>query len=681
MKSIRLKLLLAFTAIVLALNVGVGFFTISAVSKQQIRDTHSHLKDMAVQEAKYVKSLIDQDLSYVGVLAQNPIITNPEVSLDAQIAFFEKEAERAGFVQFGYADRNGKAIILNSTRASNDISDREFFKTALGGTPASSDVLFSNLDDQPVIVFASPVYRNGQISGVLYGRKDGLMLCDIVRKLQYKETGYAYMINNIGNTVGHRNEELVLIQDNDIENMKTDPALVGLGELTKQMTSGNVSSGEYTYNGVTKIAGYSPIEGSPWIVIFGVEKAEILRDVNKLANLLIAIVVTALLIGIALMFVISTGIARPIKRVTQAAKEIADGNFDVTLQVTSKDEIGQLAQAFNLTLDRLVNYRDYINEMSASLAQIAQGDLRVSLKMEYVGQFRKLKDSLEALTESLSSTLSQIQNASDQVKVGADQVASGAQAMSQGATEQASSIQQLSASIAEVTEQVKQNADNAKEVRLKAEEAGKELKESDAQMQDMIAAMAQITEKASEISKIIKIIDDIAFQTNILALNAAVEAARAGAAGKGFAVVADEVRNLAAKSAEAARNTSDLIEQTIDSVNSGSSIADRTAQSLTKSAEQTMATVSLIDRITDASQDQATAIVQINQGVEQISTVVQTNAATVEESAAASEELSGQADLLRELVSEFTLSDSGANRLSYDYDSDIEMDMLPPSKY
>lgn len=662
MKSIKLKLLLAFTTIILVINIGVGAFTINAVSKQQIQDTHDHLIDMAVQEAKYIKSIIDTNLSYIGVLAQNPIISNPDTPLDTQVNFFETEAKRMGFVLFGYADRSGQSIALNSSKAIANIGDRDFFKQAIGGSTASSDLIFSSLDNQPTIIFAAPVYRNGQIEGVLYARKDGLMLTDIVSGLKYKNTGYAYMINNIGNTVAHRNPDLVLAQDNDIENMRKDPALTGLGELTKEMITGVTSSGEYTYNGVTKIAGYAPIDDTPWTVIFGIEKNEILSSVNQLRNIMIAIIVIALLVGIGLMLAISTGIARPIRKVTQAATEIADGNFDVTLSVNSKDEIGQLAVAFNRTLERLVNYRDYIDEISSSLAQIAQGDLRVSLKMEYIGQFQKLRDSLESLTESLSYTISQIQNASDQVKIGAEQVSNGAQAMSQGATEQASSIQQLSASISEVTEQVKQNAENAKQMRVKAEEAGKELGESDSQMRDMINAMHQITNKASEISKIIKIIDDIAFQTNILALNAAVEAARAGAAGKGFAVVADEVRNLAAKSAEAARNTSNLIEQTIDSVNSGSSIADRTAQSLTKSAKQTMETVSLIDRITDASQDQATAIVQINQGVEQISMVVQTNAATVEESAAASEELSGQADLLRELIAGFTLNESSADR-------------------
>ena len=236
-----------------------------------------------------------------------------------------------------------------------------------------------------------------------------------------------------------------------------------------------------------------------------------------------------------------------------------------------------------------------------------------------------------------------------------DEIRIAAQALSQGATEQASSIEELSASITEITDQINKNAENAKQANDSAEHAGREIMNSNEQMRSMVEAMDEITVKSSEISKIIKVIDDIAFQTNILALNAAVEAARAGAAGKGFAVVADEVRNLASKSAEAAKGTTVLIEESIAAVQSGSEIARRTAEMLDESANVTRQAVSLIEKITEASIMQAESAAQINVGVEQISSVVQTNSATSEESAAASEELSGQAELLKSLVGKFRL--------------------------
>ena len=438
------------------------------------------------------------------------------------------------------------------------------------------------------------------------------------------------------------------------------------GQAYKEISNGKDYFGEADILGSKYMTGYVPIYDSNKQIIGIYFVGVPIESVNSILNegmvstvrAVVLLTVFILIIAAIITYFVSNGIAKPIKKVTTVAQQIADGNFDVELSVNSKDEVGQLAKAFNLTIERLINYQGYIDEISETLLSVSNGDLTVTAKREYVGQFKKLKDNMQALLTNLNSTLLQINESAAQVDRGAEQVANGAQALSQGATEQASSIEELSASITEVTEQIRKSADNAKSAHDKAEFAEKELHSSNGQMKDMITAMDQITLKSSEISKIIKIIDDIAFQTNILALNAAVEAARAGAAGKGFAVVADEVRNLAGKSAEAAKSTTVLIGETIEAVENGSQIANRTADSLNKSAKVIIDAVSLIDEIARSSQEQATAIVQINQGIEQISSVVQTNAATAEESAAASEELSGQSNMLKELISEFKLRDT-----------------------
>lgn len=435
------------------------------------------------------------------------------------------------------------------------------------------------------------------------------------------------------------------------------------GEAYQALLQGNTFFGETDILGTKYMTNYCPIlDGNnqmigAYFVGVPVETVQSILNEGLLSTIKIVVLLTVIvLLGIAIITLfISNGFAKPIKKLTSAAQQIADGNFDVALTVNSKDEIGQLAQDFRLTIDRLENYQGYIDEVAEALHNISLGNLKIELHKEYTGQFQTLKNSMQDLIGNLSETMLQINQSADQVDSGAEQVANAAQALSQGATEQASSIEELSSAITEVADQIKKNASNTTTAQNKAEFAGKEMDVSNGQMTQMMAAMEQISLKSSEISKIIKIIEDIAFQTNILALNAAIEAARAGAAGKGFAVVADEVRDLAGKSAEAAKNTTDLIEHSIDAVKNGSQIAENTANSLDISASATREAITLIEQIAHASQEQATAMIQINQGIEQISSVVQTNAATAEEGAAASQELSGQSNMLKDLISKFTV--------------------------
>lgn len=365
--------------------------------------------------------------------------------------------------------------------------------------------------------------------------------------------------------------------------------------------------------------------------------------------------ILVLVITAAIGYILAISIARPIKKITDAAQEIAEGNFDVQLSIQSQDEVGQLAQSFNLTVKRLENYQGYIDELSHALMCISKGDLTVELQREYVGQFKKLKENMESFLQSINTTFLEINQSADQVSSGSEQVASGAQLLSQGATEQASSIEELSATIQDITNQIKHNEQNVQSANQLVEETGNEILYGNTKMKEMIVAMQDISETSNEISKIIKTIDDIAFQTNILALNAAVEAARAGSAGKGFAVVADEVRNLAQKSAEAAKNTTTLIETAIQAVNKGVDIADDTAHSLDIVVQKSKEIIEKIEGVSHASLQQAEGASQITIGVEQISAVVQTNSATAEESAAASEELSGQAQVMKEMINRFQL--------------------------
>ena len=371
-----------------------------------------------------------------------------------------------------------------------------------------------------------------------------------------------------------------------------------------------------------------------------------------------AVIILLVAAGVLCSVYVVRSITSPVKEIDQVAKNIAAGNLDEEIRYSSRDELGTLAVNFNSTVSRLRDYVNYIDEISKVLDQVAEGNLVFQLTYDYAGEFAKVKTALTNISDSLNNTMAQISQSSDQVASGSEQVSDGAQALSQGATEQASSIEELAATVNEISSQVKQNADNAQNASDRANEVGNEAAESNRRMQDMLSAMGEISERSSEIGKIIK---TIAFQTNILALNAAVEAARAGEAGKGFAVVADEVRNLASKSAEASKNTAALIESSLKAVENGTKIADETAMSLNEVVTGVQDVTGTINEISSASEAQARSISQVTQGIDQISSVIQTNSATAEESAAASEELSGQAQILKNLVSQFRLKTTGGS--------------------
>ena len=362
--------------------------------------------------------------------------------------------------------------------------------------------------------------------------------------------------------------------------------------------------------------------------------------------------------------------AEQVDKLVVNLEKLAAGVLSCDMAVDEPDQdTEELYGVFNSISENLhlsVNtIKGYIDEISYTLSEVSGGNLVVEITSDYQGDFIALKDSINAIVESLNSILIDINTAAEQVASGTTQVSDGNQEISQGATEQASSIEELSSSITQMAEQIRQNATNATtstELAIKSKDAANDGNEK---MKGMLKSMEEINESSSNISKIIKVIDDIAFQTNILALNAAVEAARAGAHGKGFAVVAEEVRNLAARSANAANETTTLIEGSIKKVEAGTQIANETAGALSSIVSGAEESAELLKGIAVASNEQATGIAQINKGIEQLSQVVQTNSATAEEGAAASEELSSQAELLKSMIAKFTLkTDKGVKTIS-----------------
>ncbi len=373
---------------------------------------------------------------------------------------------------------------------------------------------------------------------------------------------------------------------------------------------------------------------------------------NYLVFSAILIVVSILVIVIYAYFVIRT-IRVSVSQLSTAAKDIALGKVDIKLIKHNNDEFGGLVDEYTKVIENIKYQADIAEEVS-------NGNLTVQVTPKSTDDL--LGNSLKKLVDDNLHAMININDAASQVTVGASQVADASQSLAQGSTEQASAIQQITASIDEIADKTRQNAEQANSAAELVVQAISDVKMGNKQMQDMMEAMKDINKSSESISKIIKVIDDIAFQTNILALNAAVEAARAGEAGKGFAVVAEEVRSLAAKSAAAAAETAELIEDSIVKVGAGSKIADDTAKALDIITDVVEKSEVIINGIAESSNYQTTAVVQIEQAISQVSQVVQTNSATSEECAAASEELSNQATRMRDLLSIYnTGSDSGAS--------------------
>ena len=517
------------------------------------------------------------------------------------------------------------------------------------GAYVSSPVLRMT-DNSVTIMMGKYFSANGQ-SYIVYGGLDANMFSDLIAEVHYEENGIAFIMDKAGMVVG-TSTQLVpqlteLTGDNNLGQSIKDAAAA--------MLKSKVGNIEFNVGGTDYIAGYTQIDSAEgWYIVTATPEKPVIDSIVSAAVMIVVVAILATILSVIVTSIRIKNIAGPIAATAKRMQEMADGDIMTPAQIyKTNDEIETMSEASEALIN---NMSDIINDLGRVLNSISQGDLTVRTQVEYPGDFVQIENSINNILTALNEIMSGVDMSSAEVLTGSNQMAEGSQALADGTTRQASAIEEISATIAEVSTQIATTAENASQAGQLSQDTQEKVNLQDAEIHSMVAAMNDISNTSKEIEKIIKTIEDIAFQTNILALNAAVEAARAGDAGKGFAVVADEVRNLASKSAEAASSTTALITASIEAVGKGSKIALATAESMKEVKDMSSQTAELITQIASASAEQTESIRQITSGIEQISQVIQTNSATAEETAASCEELSGQSKLLKDQVARFTLN-------------------------
>ena len=670
MKSIKTKILAMIGGIAILAMIISGVFTmkntVKTVSKNQESISTLTTKNIVSNINEYFTRYKTIAIQMAGNTAIRNVLTNA-----TREDYKNHSSYKDAYKSLGYVKEKDTQILNAYIASANEdlafdsgtyLSDKGFdLKSRNYWFSKSEDIEKGFIISQPyedsvtgnmVVTFSAPVYdlNNKEIIGVA---AVDVSIEDISKQVatmdtDFKDGGYTMLISNIGQVLASKDTERVLKNVSEIG--FDDKILSEIHKTTNKII-------KYTENGKIRYGIVSDTRDAGWKVLLSISKDSYMALVKTSISTTLVIYLIAFLILIIAIIAVTKSLVAPIQNLMNVTEELAAGNLDAEINIESKDETGRLAESMKKLVLRLNEYIIYIDEISESLDRFSMGDLNIDLKQNYEGDFAKIKNSLLQLSSIFKETIGKIVETSENVAVGSKEIANAAQVLAEGSLYQASTTEELTATVNDLSDRVSTNADNALNASKQVKTAGDLAIESNDQMKKMILAIEEINSKSTQISKIIKVIEDISFQTNILALNAAVEASRAGAAGKGFAVVADEVRNLATRSSDASKETTHLIEESVKAVQNGNLIAVKTGKMLENVLEEVSQSVKLIDEISLASVEQASALKQTLEGIEQISTVVQTNAATAQESSAASNELSNQAQILKNVASGFKIQD------------------------
>ncbi len=657
MRSIRTKITLC---LILTVVIALSASGISSVIPNY-NSTISNVEYMMSETAVLAAERVEQELmSYKNVVMDTGCISqlsDPDVSLNKKRKIINERASMHDFQRGNIIGLDGISIFDGK-----DYSDRDYINQAMKGNVYVSEPLISKVTGELSIMVAAPLYLGGvydsSIVGVVYFVPKETFLNDIVSAVQIGENSRAYMLNKSGDTIADITLDTIMTQNIETE-AQEDSSLKELAEIHAGMREGKSGFGSYTDGETKMFSAYAPVNNTDgWSIAVTAPQLNYLASTRDAMSVNIIVIIVAILLSSVSALIVAHSISKPIKVCVKRMQLLVQGDLETPMpQITSKDEAGMLARA---TASLVEDLSTVIKDINYLMNELSNQNLTVTTQHEevYVGSFRNILISMRHMKIELSNILLQVNSSAKQVAAASDQLSSSAQGLSQGTSEQASSVQELASQINLISGQVKDTAGGALEVRLQTHHTGEEVSTCNQEMQDLMEAMDKIQTSSQEIEKILKTIEDIAFQTNILALNAAVEAARAGSAGKGFAVIAEEIRDLATKSAEAAQNTSVLIEHSTKAVHTGTEIATHTADTLSEVVDSIQDVVSAIDNIATVSNEQSEEIGQITEGINQIAIVIQNNSTTAQEGAAASEQLSAEAIELKQLVDQFTIASS-----------------------
>ncbi len=667
MKSIKMRLTAVFTLIICLVLIAVGAAVLKIVSEDMTDGAYSTLSAIAYSESEYIRAISFGKLEYVDGIAQLMALESG-MSLEDKVRFLEAEAERAGFVTFGFAETDGSAIELRKGQPTTDIADRSYFKKAVKGESNVSDVVFSKTTGEPVVVFATPVYDNNQVIGVFYGVESGDFLSEVVSAIAYKETGTAFLINDEGTVIGDRDMELVRQQYNAIKNPGANGEFASLAKVLKgAIENEGLFTGEYEYEGVHRLVAFSPVGEGSWILAVEMYEKEALANIKALFKVLAIFFIVSLLIGVGVVFYASTKIAQPIKDVTEEIGWMASYDFTV--------------RAFHKSDD---SRRDEIGKMAAGLSKMRSN--LASLMM----QLQSSTGEIAASTQNLVTASEQSAHATEDISKAMEDIASGI-------TEQASDSEAAAQSVAVMNTVVEENfklvdqLDKATESIETEKYKGLELlsalltstKENEAVAGSVFDIIHKNGENAEKIEAVSGMIQNISDQTNLLALNAAIEAARAGEAGRGFAVVAEEIRKLAedsikladeikkiiselksdskeaieemeiarsvvAKQAEGVKNTDERFEAISNATDAVKVIKERIVRSTQEMTEHKNALVHRIERLASVAEGNAA-------GAEEVTASMEENASSAMVITAQCETLSGAVSDLNQMIDQFKI--------------------------